>query len=1211
MWQLQLEAPMISPFQVDAERVQLLGAAFTVFVNELLVAETARAGLAGTSLRINSQDETADGGVDAQLSRSVDTQWIPAGESAWQFKRGDCEPEKCRQELRGAKFAHDLLERGASYRLVLGRRLDPDKIERRLEALRDEADQLGLLDASVPSQFEIMDANSLARWASEFPPIAQSPTLGVLSPVVLQYNSWASGNRYQERWVPDDERSDFIKAIREVIGSEILDLRIIGPSGIGKTRLALEVLRDEGLEPIVAYLPSAASADPSLIASAVGSETTMVLVVDECSPRQHELLARQIPTGATMRLLSIGDGDDQADYPLQCPIWNLGPLAEKELGTFLELNFPTLQVDGRRVIIDFAAGNVRMAGLLARRILESAPEVVAEIIRSGDLTELLSLTVPEGTDFLVASTLALFERVGVDDEIAHELESVSTFCDVDEERVRESIERLERLGVVERKGRYRQVAPAPLATYLAAESWRGSGRRIVSTLIPSLDPQLLHALMRQAANLGRYEPARRVLSDLLDSGGPLGSLETIGRLGLSELLIHLAVVAPSETTVRLSRMILDSSETELEELTGVRRDLVWALEKLAWNTATFEAAADALLRLALAENETFSNNATGIWLSLFGCMLPATAALPTTRLQYLRRYADSDDKRVQQLVVTAAASALPHHEAVSISGERQGGSVVESRGTPATYGDAADYRVSMAGILRELADNPDPDVAASATEGLVKAIHPLADDGLVWPRLSGILMSLEGAALQDVRREVEGVLDLHREFDDLLGIDAEPVRGHASVIAAVEQLLPELPAAPPIEALLERSARRPWSFTDSAEAQEELVRLIADAIDREGLDTVADVLDEDVTGAWYIGQALFRAYGSRSTLAALSTRLPASIVTLAGYLAEWSETEGIDAFDSFLNDDAAELAPDLQVNLLCRGPATAAARARFLSLVPQLPVVPTIYGAGPWLLRTDEALQNAALDGWLQRAASTDDYEALVDWAAMVIHRETSASPERRSLLSQLIQMRSSMTDLRNISWDWCQIASMVAKSDPVGVGLQIVDLMSSGEILLSSSEEAAVLRQCAESAPEEIWQEVSTRVLGQDWRLRTSIRGWLVQAIPLELVSGWLGDSMEHAEALAAIVSTGRAELTPYALLLLEGFGKSTLVQSELASEFLSGTWTGPESRRLRGQIEQVRGWLGRPDYSGPAHDFARSMLRSLEAELERAQLREAEERW
>ena len=60
------------------------------------------------------------------------------------------------------------------------------------------------------------------------------------------------------------------------------------------------------------------------------------------------------------------------------------------------------------------------------------------------------------------------------------------------------------------------------------------------------------------------------------------------------------------------------SVDDLREFKSGRHYVVRALERIAQQSAYFERAARLLLRLAEAENETYSNNATGTFQELFG-----------------------------------------------------------------------------------------------------------------------------------------------------------------------------------------------------------------------------------------------------------------------------------------------------------------------------------------------------------------------------------------------------------------------------------------------------------------------------------------------------------------------------------------------------------------------------------------------------------------
>ena len=100
-------------------------------------------------------------------------------------------------------------------------------------------------------------------------------------------------------------------------------------------------------------------------------------------------------------------------------------------------------------------------------------------------------------------------------------------------------------------------------------------------------------------------------------------------------------------------------DTLLNFETG-RRDVIWALEGLALYGDLFKPSARLLLSLAEAENETWSNNATGVFASLFslgyGDLAPTSLA-PEHRLPVLTAALEDNERRCK-IALTAFETAL-------------------------------------------------------------------------------------------------------------------------------------------------------------------------------------------------------------------------------------------------------------------------------------------------------------------------------------------------------------------------------------------------------------------------------------------------------------------------------------------------------------------------------------------------------------------------
>ena len=87
------------PFDIDYTQIMALGPKFTRFVNKLLQNEIADHRIAGHSLTITHNEDARDGGVDAALRGSPGTDWLPPGDTAFQFKGTSFSASACANEL--------------------------------------------------------------------------------------------------------------------------------------------------------------------------------------------------------------------------------------------------------------------------------------------------------------------------------------------------------------------------------------------------------------------------------------------------------------------------------------------------------------------------------------------------------------------------------------------------------------------------------------------------------------------------------------------------------------------------------------------------------------------------------------------------------------------------------------------------------------------------------------------------------------------------------------------------------------------------------------------------------------------------------------------------------------------------------------------------------------------------------------------------------
>jgi len=191
-------------------------------------------------------------------------------------------------------------------------------------------------------------------------------------------------------------------------------------------------------------------------------------------------------------------------------------------------------------------------------------------------------------------------------------------------------------------------------------------------------------------------------------------------------------VNPNATSRALSGVIDHLNEEELLAISGdVRRNLVWALEKLCFHGSSFEEAANSLLLLASAENESWGNNATGQFKQLFRTFLSGTEAPPTLRMKVIDSALGSDRDSVRKLAVEALEEVIDTHGGSRMIGaEYQGSREPLKEWRPKVWGEVFEYWNDALQRLCNLVVERDS-LAPVAKKAIARHIRGLMQNGRV------------------------------------------------------------------------------------------------------------------------------------------------------------------------------------------------------------------------------------------------------------------------------------------------------------------------------------------------------------------------------------------------------------------------------------------------------------------------------------------------
>ncbi|MCY4372115.1 MAG: hypothetical protein OXF41_22415 [bacterium] len=1210
---------MPGPFEIGARAVSRLDAGFAVAVNRLLEAEAARAGMVASSLVLNSVDELADGGVDAAIHDApAGGDWIPKGDSVWQFKRSDLQPAECADEFGGASWAYGCVQSGGTYVLVIGVARTDQMKQRRRDAILGKAEDLDLgLDSS---QVRVYDANDLARWICLFPSLVIATVTGDRVRAAVDFATWADTRLGRMVWVAEEPRQNTIETIRAALSEPVaVDLRVEGASGIGKSRLVLEAVRSAEYAPLVAYVADEAEMASETLQYITGLGRTVVLVVDQCPADRHWGLAQRLPNDPRVKLVTVGPSG-HAVTPRQ--VLAVEPMSREGIDKLLSLNFPGLSDVNRRVVVEIAGGSPQIAEIRAEQASypnrrRSAPGLITE----SDIREFLTDQPIRGLTLDVAESVALFEKLGWDDELAPERDLVAEFLGLSTSDVEACGYELEQAGWLTVRGRYRSISAHRLAIYLASRKWEKDGDRIVGEFLDRLSAPMGLALFRRLADLGRYQPAQQALASLLAGDGPFGSFAQLRTPDRATLLTPLAIVLPNEVSLHISELLEGVSEETLRAHPAVCRELVWALEKLAWHTDTFRWAAASLLRLAVADHrpggdQTLNlisaasrNNAEPKWTTLFGTMLPATAASTAARMEYLKRVARSEDPRERVLAVIAFEQAAARRESVMVSAELQGGSLVEDRGTPATWGLAWAYQVEAIKELGVLANDPNPEVRSAAEDYLIGAINTLAGTGKRWKALEDVLV--DAAPLHGrVRHQLQSLEAIYRRARS---VDDSDEREHDRQIktADLASLGDRLPTQNIRDALQLALTKPRWEHP-------------VDRIEQEVVDAMAGFLADHSEAALFefLGRSQPNAGEFGTGLLSLPSVQPDTALeglvaayavnpeALLGYLHRRRETDGPHVVEAFLDSLLAMSMPDIARLEVARvGQPTEGTLEIVDELVARLPVAETAMRVQVTPRVLPEMLQR-----WSARLETQQDYNMLVKRLSYELRGNESVLESIASGVLEVVLRRLDFPETGQASWNWGHLGKAVLEGNEQPLVELVLDMAELPGVVLSmgSGEAPELLRAALQQRTDLVWAHIGDRLESGSQRVSSYLEQWdLLVGIEPAPIQEWIGANVSRARIVARIASLGEDEPTPVTRHLLATFGNDEHITSVLKLKLDCELQVGRKSEHFQRQIDRLGPWRKNLAEPSGVRRWARDRIAEITALMIRAIRQEEERGW
>lgn len=592
--------------------------------------------------RVNAKD----GGIDAEWTLdlpkhdfSIPTPILGPGWNVFQYKKRDLLAQdrkhiisNLKSSLKGEKkegAINEIVNRHNRHpdRYVLFVNVDllsKDKAEIKESILKNYSEESKI-------HVEIIGAAELAAFLNNHPHLRAA----YFTP--LSFKTWEEAirsHRSQKLFGANVQligRGNELNELKTLVDDQRVRVVVLtGPHDMGKSRLALEATAHRPHEVVVTLDPR--SMELNDYRALVSSKGEVVCIVEDPDPECLGSLLAEVLTLPSLKVLITLPAPNSISFPSygvdeRVQTHHLEQLSDEDAHILLKSASPSLDFEIEDWIVNQAGGipGIILAAVsIGNQLREISPNFSEAVGKEFERR----IRVELGPEALKCAQLfSVLEHMGI--QGPHKLE-IETICQLFGEgwtthTALSHLNQLEVAGIAKRGGSFAQITIPLLANYLTGQLLQENLGEMFS-LFAQLNPPGQIRFLKRLVNLtvANGTEVEAFWNEIFSSGGPLGDLDSM--LKRAHLITLASGSVPGRLLPILEKGIRDASIEERSQIRGFeRRALVHTLEQLLFRNKTSRKALQLLWLLAEAENENYSNNATGL---LKQCFHPFHPQMP-------------------------------------------------------------------------------------------------------------------------------------------------------------------------------------------------------------------------------------------------------------------------------------------------------------------------------------------------------------------------------------------------------------------------------------------------------------------------------------------------------------------------------------------------------------------------------------------------------
>lgn len=562
--------------------------------------------------------DAADGGIDVRVDSEFDIEgsgFLTKGKTGFQVKKPDMQKGKIESEMRPKnklrKPIIELAKEGGAYIIVSSKSSATDSaLSERIDAMNEALFDLEEKDHLTLAFY---DQDQMASWVNFHPSMMfwvkeklRKETLGW-----QPFKDWSKRSFNIDGVYHVDNKTrifkgvtasnsefstiDGINEIRQTLSKARTSVRIVGLSGVGKTRL-LQALFDEriGKNALNHYQVVYGDISDELVPSPTNFaerlillDKPLILIVDNCPPRIHRTLTLICSKEECKVSLITVEYDIKEDQPEETTVYRIEPVSNDLIVDIVRAKFPHISYENIRKIAEFSGGNARIAYALAGTIIRDESlsylkdsELFKRLFVQRNADDASLMAIAE-----VCSLVYSFDSRTTEGNDS-EMNILSSLININKQELHRGIAKLKRRNLVQQRNYWCAILPHAIANRLASTALENIPFEEILMAFESNGDRLLKSFSNRISYLHQNKFAEQVAERWFSDVGLLKDLVNLNGLGIT-LFRNVAPINLEATLIVIERNIEQNEKVFLSFNSYKFEDFAHAIVLVAYNGQYF------------------------------------------------------------------------------------------------------------------------------------------------------------------------------------------------------------------------------------------------------------------------------------------------------------------------------------------------------------------------------------------------------------------------------------------------------------------------------------------------------------------------------------------------------------------------------------------------------------------------------------------------